>query len=366
MALDRDAERVAWVDLAKGMCIILVVMMHATLSTGVAMKGEGFMHAVVAFARPFRMPDFFLLSGLFLARVIDRDWRRYADTRVVHFAYFYVLWLLIHSILKAGEVSGGTTLGLLRHLATSLAEPYSSLWFIHMLAVFSVVTKLLRRLPASALLALAAALEILPIQAGSHLINEFCGRWIYFLIGYRFAPQIFAFAAGAAARPVPALLGLGAWVLLNGVFAFTPHAGGGKLADLPVLSFALGLAGSGAVIAVAALLARATAEIRSGAARAAIGALRLCGARSIAIYLCFFLPMAATRLTIVETGAIGDVGLASLVVTAAAVIVPLLLDRVVRGTPFAFLFTRPAWAHLPPARGSGGRPAAVSALHPAE
>jgi len=27
----------------------------------------------MAFAKPFRMPDFFLISGLFLARVIDRS-----------------------------------------------------------------------------------------------------------------------------------------------------------------------------------------------------------------------------------------------------------------------------------------------------
>ena len=31
--------------------------------------------------QPFRMPDFFLISGLFLARVIDRDWRDYLDRR---------------------------------------------------------------------------------------------------------------------------------------------------------------------------------------------------------------------------------------------------------------------------------------------
>jgi uncharacterized membrane protein YcfT len=47
---------------------------------------------VVAFAKPFRMPDFFLISGLFLARVIDRDWRTYLDRKVVHFVYFYLLW----------------------------------------------------------------------------------------------------------------------------------------------------------------------------------------------------------------------------------------------------------------------------------
>jgi hypothetical protein len=33
--------------------------------------------------------DFFLLSGLFVGRVVDRDWRLFADRRVVHFAYFY-------------------------------------------------------------------------------------------------------------------------------------------------------------------------------------------------------------------------------------------------------------------------------------
>src|SRR5437868_15340821 len=80
-------DRVVWFDYAKGICITLVVMMHSTLGVGDAMGGEGFMHEVVAFARPFRMPDFFLLSGLFLFRVIDRNWRTYLDRKVVHFAY---------------------------------------------------------------------------------------------------------------------------------------------------------------------------------------------------------------------------------------------------------------------------------------
>ena len=66
-------------------------MMHSTLGTGEAMGGEGFMHSIVAFARPFRMPDFFLLSGLFLFRLIDRDWRTYLDRKLVHFGYFYLL-----------------------------------------------------------------------------------------------------------------------------------------------------------------------------------------------------------------------------------------------------------------------------------
>src|SRR3954466_9403477 len=96
-----DTSRVAWVDYAKGFCIVFVVMMHSTLGVGQATGQEGWLHTVVAFAKPFRMPDFFLISGLFLANVIDRDWRTYLDRKVVHFAYFYLLWTAIQFAVKA-------------------------------------------------------------------------------------------------------------------------------------------------------------------------------------------------------------------------------------------------------------------------
>src|ERR1700745_3599562 len=89
------SPRVDWVDYAKGICIVMVVMMHSVLGVELAAGETGFMHVLVAFAKPFRMPDFFLISGLFLPLVIDRDWRLYLDRKVVHFAYFYVLWVAI-------------------------------------------------------------------------------------------------------------------------------------------------------------------------------------------------------------------------------------------------------------------------------
>ncbi|MEP6840972.1 MAG: acyltransferase family protein, partial [Bradyrhizobium sp.] len=78
-------RRIDWVDYAKGICIIMVVMMHSVLGVEAAAGQTGFMHLVVMFAKPFRMPDFFLISGLFLSVVIDRDWRTYLDRKVVHF-----------------------------------------------------------------------------------------------------------------------------------------------------------------------------------------------------------------------------------------------------------------------------------------
>jgi uncharacterized membrane protein YcfT len=344
-----DDGRVPWVDTAKGVCIILVVMMHSTLRVGDAMGGEGFMHWVVAFAKPFRMPDFFLVSGLFLSRVIDRNWRSYADKRVVHFAYFYLLWLLIQSLARFGQTSGGTAEGFAQHLAFSLVEPYGTLWFVYLLAVFSVATKLLRGVPAPFLIGAAAILQIVPAHTGWTVVDEFCARFIYFLAGYLLAPAIFRLAGAAVARTGPALVGLAAWAAVNGFFALTPSsfAGFPTLASLPVVSLALGAAGAVAIVTMAALLT----QTRAAAPFA------YTGRHSIAVYLAFFIPMAATRTFLVKTGVIADIGAVSAIVTTAAVLGPLVLECLVRDTPLSFLFKRPAAFHIAPARGPRLQPA---------
>ena len=76
--------------------------------------------------------------------------------------------------------------------------------------------------------------------------------------------------------------------------------------------------------------------------------LRYCGRHSIAIYLAFFLPMAATRAVLIKTGVVADIGLVALIVTAAAVLTPLAFERIVRDTPLSFLFRRPALFHIAP------------------
>jgi uncharacterized membrane protein YcfT len=86
--------------------------------------------------------------------------------------------------------------------------------------------------------------------------------------------------------------------------------------------------------------------------------LRTCGRNSLVIYLAFFLPMAATRIMLLKTGLISDLGTISVIVTFAGVIGALAWYWAARGTPFRFLFERPAWARLKPVR--------TPALQPAE
>jgi uncharacterized membrane protein YcfT len=329
-------DRVVWFDYAKGICIILVVMMHSTLGVGDAMGGEGFMHSIVAFAKPFRMPDFFLLSGMFLFRVIDRDWRTYLDRKVVHFAYFYILWLAILMVAKQGPLLATDPQGWLAAFAQAFVSPNPNLWFIYVLPLFFVATKLARMLgiPNWALWLGAAALQTFTIDTGWEAIDDYGAHYfVFFLTGYMAAPRIFKLAAWARENAEKALQVVAAWAIFNGVVAFEPsHVEGiDTLAQVPVVSIAVGIIGAIAIVTIAALLSRLDAA----------RFIRYAGRNSIVLYVSFVLPMAATRIILVKTGVIEDVGMVSLIVTAVAVAMPLLVHAAVRNTPLRFLYERP-------------------------
>ena len=327
--------RVDWVDYAKGLCIIMVVMMHSTLGVEAAAGREGFMHAVVAFAKPFRMPDFFLISGLFLAQVIDRDWRTYLDRKVVHFAYFYVLWCTIQFAFKApGMASEVGAAGVAQAYAMSFIEPFGTLWFIYLLPIFFVVTKFLRGASPLAVFTLAAILEIAPIETGWTVIDEFAGRFVYFYAGYWLAPRIFALASEADRNPGRALASLIAWAAVNGLLVAVGRA------DWPVVSLLLGTAGAAAVVVIAVLLAKIPA----------FDPIRYCGENTIVIYLGFFLPMAVSRTALLKSGVGIDVGTIALLVTLAGVVGALVMWWVLRNSPLWFLYRRPEALHIAPPR----------------
>jgi uncharacterized membrane protein YcfT len=278
------------------------------------------------------MPDFFLISGLFLARVIDREWRTYLDRKVVHFAYFYVLWMTIQWAMKVAlpAVGSGDHAGAAMAWISGAWDPPGTLWFIYILPVFFVLAKLVRPLPPVLVLGVAALLQMVPHDTGWFIADEFCERLVFFLTGYYFAPHVFSFARWVAGQRGLALGALAAWAVVNGVFVIT------GLAHLPGIGLLLGLVGALAVISLAVLAASVDW----------LPLLRLCGRHSLVIYLAFFLPMASLRVLLLKSGVIADLGTISLIVTTVAVLVPLLLHRIVRGTFLGFLFERPAWAKL--------------------
>ncbi|MHA6297813.1 acyltransferase family protein [Devosia sp. CAU 1758] len=356
--MDSNRTRLDWVDMAKGLSIFLVVTMYCAASVGEDTGQTGFLHWTIAFAMPFRMPEFFLLSGLFLSQVIDRPWKTFADRRVVHYAYFYALWAVIHIIFKEGLIARDPA-GAVTSLAWAVIEPYGVLWFIYMLAVFGLVSKLLHdiKAPIWGVLAVAAVLQMASIHTGSYVVDQFAEYFVYFYAGAIFAPQLFRLADWTASHVLTALGVLAIWVLANAVMVFSPgfrmdpvhiEMGWGALPGLHLL---LALAGSAAICMVAALLARV----------AFMSWLRWLGSKSLVIYVAFVLPMGIARTILLGLG-IDEVNLVSLLTMVVTITAPLMLWLIVQKLSFGkFLFERPGWAHLP---GTARQPAGAAA--PAE
>jgi uncharacterized membrane protein YcfT len=273
------------------------------------------------------MPDFFLISGLFLAARIGRPWRAYLDTKVVHFAYFYVLWVNIQFAMKAPAMVGELGLqGVAAQYLMSYVQPFGTLWFIYLLAVFFVATKLLQGVPKPVVLAGAALLHVLAPHTGWLVIDEFADRFVFFYTGYAAAPLVLALASRIWSYPalllVPALVSWGwlNWLAVDSGLAVTAWS------DLP-----FAYAGVLAVIAFSVLLAR------SGRA----GALAYCGRNSIVIYLAFAVFMGPTRVLLLKLAPLWLADATALAVTAAGVLGALTLFWLVRNTRARFLFVRP-------------------------
>ncbi|MGE3875939.1 MAG: acyltransferase family protein, partial [Parvibaculaceae bacterium] len=290
------------------------------------------LNGFIEWARPFRMPDFFLISGLFLASRIDRPWRSYLDTKFLHFAYFYILWMSIQFGMKSwGVLSDEGALAALQAYASGLIQPYGTLWFIYLLALFFVVVKLVRGLPPLLVFAVGALLQMAAIDTGWLVIDEFAARFVYFFTGFWLAAHVFAYAREVGTlNPLGIVGGLAIWAVINAILVDN------GVAHLPGIGLVLGFIGAGAVIAMGVFLARFKIAYP----------IRYCGENSIVIYLSFFMFMAATRSLLLKAGLIEDLALVSLIVTAAGVLGPVLLFWAVRRTPLSFLFRRPQWARI--------------------
>ncbi len=322
-------SRIKWVDYAKGICIIFVVMMWSTLDYGGVVGSEGWLHHLVAFARPFRMPDFFLLAGLFLSASINSPRREYIDRKVVHFIYFYLLWLVIQMVAVESELLLADPLGFLAAAAFALVEPTNTLWFVHMLAIFYIVTRLLRRVSYLTVFAAAAILQtgyqFGLLDTGWTVADRFFDRYIYFFTGFAAAPLIFSLARYVAARPALALGALLVWAVINAWLTSI------EVDQTPGISLLLGFAGAAAVVAVGSLLSE----------RSWAGWLAYCGQNSIVIYLTAFLPMKVLLKILASTNWVPDVGTASAIITFGAVAAPLAFHYLIKNTPLNFLYVRP-------------------------
>ncbi|MEM7427229.1 MAG: acyltransferase family protein [Pseudomonadota bacterium] len=335
------AERADWADFAKGLTIILVVMMHSTLGVELAAGESAVMGGLVDFARAFRMPLFFAISGLFAATAINRNWTRFADTKLIHFAYFYLIW----SVLQIGvrlALSGHGQHDISWHqLLLIPVEPFGTIWFIYILPLFLLAARLVRGLPTGLVIAAAALISLFHADTGWIVADASTKYLVFFVAGLYAGPWLKDLAEWAKDKPVGA-----AGLLLLFTAANLQVMSWGKV-EVPAYALVLGFLGLLAIVALSAVI---------GGHRL-VSPVRYCGQNSLPIYVAFTFPMVATRIIGTKTGLISDPDLLAVAVTVSAVTGALAMAWCAKRTPLAFLFERPDWARLRPTSSPAPQPA---------
>lgn len=321
--------RELWPDVAKGLCIVLVVLWHVVTKhhADVEWSSDQVPTAwsfAMAQLLPLRMPLFFAVSGVFAASAVAASWRTLLRQRCGRFGALYALWLLIHTAVLAltpdFDTARARNVG---ELAEQLLISPTNLWYLYALALYFLVAKLTSRVPAAWLLPVAFAVSA---AASAGLVPAGGNRWqvlqnlVFFLAALRLRGPLrrwaeratMAHAAAALVVFVGASGAMGVWDL-RGVFGVWTVVSG--------TAVLFGVAG-------VAVLAR---RVPRGAR-----ALAWLGARTLPIYV-LHLPLLAVvdraldglGGSLVPSGAVGLVAAAvePLVLTALLVTLCLLLHR---------------------------------------
>ncbi|VXB38288.1 acyltransferase family protein [Aeromicrobium sp. 9AM] len=233
---DRDAlkptrHRETWPDVAKGVCIVLVVLWHVVTKHYQRVDWDTSLPFSAAWGSlgeqllPLRMPLFFTISGLFAIGAVNRPWPTLVRTRIGKFATLYAIWLLIHTAVMWFTPSFDTARarGPLQ-LVEQLTITPTNLWYLYALALYFLVARVTAKVPtvwlltAAFLLSAVAAAHLLPVPSNRGQVYQ---NAFFFLAGLRLGPTVTAYvvkvdrrrlvtSAAAYASALTAMAALGA------------------------------------------------------------------------------------------------------------------------------------------------------------
>ncbi|WEK60285.1 MAG: acyltransferase [Candidatus Microbacterium colombiense] len=338
-----DLSRVHWIDVAKALAVILVVVYHVRASMGYVFAApsatsSAFWAEFNETALPVRMPLFFLAAGFLAHTAIARPWRVVVKPRIVALLWPYVLWSLAFAAVAGFAYRPEKPFGYTLTRLVSLPFANSAYWFLLMLPLFFILAKLLQRWAAAAL-AVALVLAVAAPWLEAHVFNQM--HWALVYGTTRIARYSFWYLLGCygfrllsrTSRVNPLLL------LGGGGAAFAGLTLVAESLDLGApLSFVLSVAGVTALIGLSIWAARFDAIRRAS---------RYLSARTLPIYLIHpmlivILVLVVQRLGPPPSPADPFAPLVVPLISAACIAVSVIVYDRIRNTRAAWLFAPPS------------------------
>lgn len=306
------ANRMKWIDLARGIGIILVVYAHAArgLVLSKALPPTGWPIDIDTVIYAFHMPLFFVLAGLNIERGVARGRRDFIVNKLQTVAWPYFLWSLLHGGLKmasAGYTNNAITLSDLLWIPLVPIEQY---WFLYVLFFCQLAIALI--LPRRWLLVVLAMAGVFVwwFFANPSIFFRTLHNLPYVVIGI-FAPPFLGWIAGRA--PAQWIIAAGVWLAFAALILPV-----GPPAHQPMTIYVLALLGLLGTIAIAMML---------DGTRLPMQWLEYLGRLSMPIFLMHTIFSAATRAGLKLAGFIDPIAVLALV-TAAGLFLPLIAYRI--------------------------------------
>lgn len=255
--------RIAWVDAAKGLAIMLVVLTHAYPYLR-SIGAESVMWANInEILSMLRMPLFFMLSGIFARSWVRRPWGDLLRGKVLFLMWVYVVWVLIRFAFFAvvpNLVAPNESSSFFRLIVQSVWSSTPT-WFLYALALFFIGAKSLSRLPLWMQFSLAAFSSIIfmsnIIVLPSSLWSGIFEFFVFFLIGLYGSKQMITSMRNRTVREI-----LIAWCIIWFSVAITAVLAGWS--EIPGVKFLVAVLALPAGIALGQVLSRSKVMVYLG------------------------------------------------------------------------------------------------------
>ena len=306
------STRMKWIDVARGVGIILVVYAHAARGLVLArmLPQTGWPIDVDTVIYSFHMPLFFILAGLNIERGVARGRRAFILNKLQTVAWPYFLWSFVHGSLKIASTGYTNNPITPSDIFAIPLVPIEQFWFLYVLFLCQLVIALI--LPRRWIL---VALTLLAVVVWcSFSSDSIFFRALHFLPYVVLGIFALSLLVWLAERPVVQIaVAAGAWA---GFAALILPVG--PPAQDALIIYALAVLGSVATIATVMWL---------GVVIPSMTWLEVLGRLSMPIFLMHTIFSAATRAALKMVGP-ADPVLALILVTAAGLLLPLFAYRI--------------------------------------
>lgn len=220
VAVTTPKKRMDWPDVARGLSILGVVLLHVTMTIPGA--EDTFLAELNHFLDPLRMPLFFLVSGFFSAKVLNLTFEQLFKRRLWFFLVPYLCWAPVEMYAQRVEawVFNGFEMPGASYYADKILNSTNMYWFLYFLVWFNLLLWVTRKFPTwmIATLVVVGPWLFMPMFVENEVLRKTLIYLPAFFIGAYFRPLIIRFAE-AASRPKAVVVALAFYIGGMGISA---------------------------------------------------------------------------------------------------------------------------------------------------